>query len=276
MYPSVLAAKSNARNFLKGNFLSAIAASLSFIAVLCLISLLRTLIAVSFKIGDTSFALTVDILHPVKLLGFLMLSLVTFALICTLAGPMYLGVFRWFWHLTAAHTLPLGQIFYYFSRGLFRKTVDFIARFLLKLILYSLLFFLPYILTVTVSSPQLYHLFGGTVPLFMAALAPLTTVFSIGGTVLVILYLFRIYLIIPIYCNDDSITVGEAFLLARYFSYYTAAGYLSFLFSFFGWLLLCLLAIPMLYAIPYFFCANAMYCRFALNYGMQINRFQKT
>lgn len=275
MYPSVLAAKSNAKNFLKGNYISAAAVSFVFMAVLCLISLLRGLISLLFRIGDTSFALTVDILHPVKLLGFLTISLVTFALVCTLAGPVYLGVFRWFWHLTADHRLPVGQIFYYYSRGMFKKTVRFIMLFVLKLLVYGLLFFLPYLVTLTVSSPQLYHLFGGTVPLFMAALAPLTTLFSIVGAALVILYLFRIYLLVPIYCNDDTITAGEAFLLARHFSYYTAAGYFSLLLSFIGWLLLSLLAVPMLYAVPYFFCTNAMYSRFALHYGMQINRFQK-
>lgn len=275
MYPSASAAKSNAKNFLKGNFVSAIAVSLVFVSALLLLIMLRALIAVLFKIGDTSFSLSVDMLHPVKLLGFLVLALSTFCMLCTLVGPVYLGVFRWFWYLTAEHTLPIGQVFYYYSRELYSKTIGFITHFLLRILLYGFLFFLPYGLTVTVSSPQLYKLFGKTVPIFMASLAPLTTLFSIAGTVLMILYLFKLYLLVPLYCNDDTITIKETFLLAGHFSYYTASGYFSFLLSFLGQLLLCLFAIPIVYALPYFGCANAMYCRFALHYGMQINRFKK-
>lgn len=275
MYPSMLAAKSNAKNYLKGNFVSAVAVSLVFVSVVCLVFMLRALIESLFKIGDTSFALTVDILHPIKLLGLLTRSAVTLASFCTLIGPVYLGVFRWFWYLTADRVLPVGQVFYYYSKGIYKKTLGFILHFSLRVLVNSFLFFSPYILTVALSSPPLYRLFGGTVPIFMASLAHLTTLFSIVGAALVIWYLFRFFLIVPIYCNDDSITINEAVLLARHFSYYTASGYFSFLCSFLGWFSLCLFAAPIVYVLPFFFSANAMYCRFALNYGVGINQFQK-
>ncbi len=275
MYPSVLAAKSNAKNFLKGNYISAAAVSLTFLASVLLLIFVRELIGMLFNVGDIYFKLSIDILHPVKLMGFFALAVVTFCLVCFLVGPLFLGAFRWFWNLTADYVMSVGQVFYYFNREMYSKTVKFIVRLILKVAVCALLSYLPYILTVTVSSPQLYKLFGGTVPIFMASLAPLTTLFWGLGIAVTALYIFRMYLIVPLYCNDDTITQKEAFLLARHFSYYTASGYFSFLFKFIGHFLLCLLAIPILYVLPYFACANAMYCRFALNYGMQINRFQK-
>lgn len=273
MYPSTPAAKSNAKQFLKGNYISATIVSLVLLAAISLIAMLRSLIAVLFSIGDTNFTLSIDILHPIKLLGFFSLAAVTFLLVCTLVGPIYLGVYRWFWNLTADNTLSAGQVFYYFSQGLYRKTVTFIVCFLWKIVRCVIFAFLPYAVTVTLSSPQLYKLFGSTVPIFMASLAPLTMLFSVAGFALTVFYIFRIYLIVPLYCNDDTATNKEVFLLAKQLSYYTASGYFSFLASFIGWFLLSLFAIPMLYTIPYFACANAMYCRFALNYSNNTNHF---
>lgn len=262
MYPSVTAAKKNAKSFLKGKTVPAVFVTMTAAAAICLLAFSGELI--SLLPGVSAMPYTARILF---------FAAYFFAAVCLVAGPLVLGVCRWFWYLTGGSELGTGDVFYYFGAGQYKRTVGFVCSFVLRLALYAALFFMPYWLVALLTSPAFYRLFGSTVPIAMASLAPLKVLLLIIGALFTVFCALRIYLCLPLYCNDDGIPANEVFLLARHFSYYSLTGYTVFLLSFFGWFLLCFLGVPIIWAAPYFFCANAVYCRYSLYYGMSINRF---
>lgn len=273
MYPSAKAAKTNAKSLLKGQWLNAIAVSAVLIAAVGLLIFVEYLIATVFNVYDLAFFSSIDYINDVSVVAIIIDTAISLAILCVFVWPVFLGVYRWFWHLSADEPLAVGQIFCYFAGDMLKKSIKFFLSFFLKVLKFGILVFMPYILAVVISSPQLYGVFGATVPVFMASFAPLIDLLYIIGHFFLFLYIFKMYLFVPIYCNDDDISVHEVFETAKRLSGHTVSGYVGFLFSFILWILLSLLGIPMIFTVPYFLCANACYCRYALNYGKKVTDF---
>lgn len=265
MYPSVTAAKSNARAMLKGRWGAGIAVSMTLASVICFYAFTRELLL--SVTGASAEAVLSGTLRLDTLAALAIIGAYDFAALCLLLGPLTLGVFRWFWELSAGKALAYSEIFRYFSGERLPGAVNFVSRLALRLIFCAVLAFFPYSLVSVLTSPGLYRLFGRSVPLTLAGLAPLAILLQSAGVVMLVIYVFRLYLLLPLYCEEDGGDFTDLLTRARRLASPAAPGYLLFLLSFLGWLLLSLLGVPILYTLPFFLAANTVYCRFSLNYG---------
>lgn len=263
MHLSSVAAKNNAKVFLKGKWPKAIGVcTILFLVVLfnmVVEQLFVTLFRAEFVWGLGAVPDIFAFDHP----GNLLATLVSLLLGFFVYMPLYLGVARWFWRLTGGVEDPVGQVFYYFSDGwAYRRALGYTLGLQLRMLLASLVVYLPYMLVSVLTSAEV---FGSGPSTALSILLPLTGLFSTAGTVLYLVYILRFFAAPFLLFSYEEESPRAILRLSARMSYGFKGGYFGFICSFIGWALLSVLVLPLLYVAAYFLAAQAIYCRYCIN-----------
>lgn len=160
--------------------------------------------------------------------------------------PLYCGVKRYFYLTSKEESVGINEVFYYLTKG-FKKCTVFGLRYGLLCVLKLLPCIAPaYLLIVTMVSNEFSNL--GNSLLTLAALAV-----GIAGFALWILWTSKQFLSIYLFIENDSLPAGTyAKESERILNATLNKSVRRLMYSFFGWLLLALTGVGMLYFVPYF------------------------
>ncbi len=181
-------------------------------------------------------------------------------------APFLYGVLRWFWYTTNKNDVPVNEIFYYFSSiKLYLRALSLSVRIFGRIIGILIVCFLPAIIVGAVSSPTTYQILNFEMPSWATYVWMLFNVLAAFGILMSFILLLRYFAAPILMINDSNISPQEALHLSVIISKNANGKTFSFVISFFAWGLLSLLYIPMIFTLPYFICAYAVYCQSLIN-----------
>ena len=189
-------------------------------------------------------------------------------------APLSLGVVRWFWDVTADIDAPVADVFRdYASADAFFKSIGFYLNMNIRMTLYAILFTFPGFIGALLAFPEVQDLIGVAFPVETVELiTALAAVYLILSIVFLIPVLARYFFAAMIYASENS-TANEAIRKSILVSKGRKGRIVTFVFSFAGWALFCVFAIPYLYFYPYYVSSKAVFVHCALfeyNQGQKI------
>lgn len=174
-------------------------------------------------------------------------------------NPLLFGVYYWFYYSLPGNNVSLSKCFYFFnSFKNYKRAINLSILTIIRTIGVQYVFSLP--ATILLNNGGLYAS-NSTYPEYLAYFFSLL---SIAGTVLMIIQSLRYFAAPILLINDPSITAREALYLARAVSEYRKGHLFGFVMSFFGWFLLCILALPIIFVVPYYIACYCNKCRYML------------
>ena len=245
MSATAKAVKSTALTALKSNIISAIFAGM--------IPVFLTLI----------FIFLTSVLSSV--IGAILSNVLLVSAYVFLLFPLYLGLLRFFWRLIyGAVDMPL-SIFYYFSAlQLYKKSMKLVFTLLLKVFIVAVLVFLPVIAVLLFSKGTVFDAFGVNVPVWTANLDAAVGIINFVAVVILLGILLKYHLVPLLIVADEDMDVDEAFNMSVIISKKSNLEFVSLVFSFIGWILLSLFAIPLIFTLPYMLTAYCVYFRYTV------------
>lgn len=267
MLPGSNAVKSTAKASLKGKWPQAIAVSLITVSVF-LISVLSGQLFLSVIDADAAYGLSDLTLFPNEDFRpeLLLVTLFSALLTLILTVPLNLGVLRWFWRLTYGADDTVGSIFHYFSSlRLFWRAISFQLLLYLRVLLIGILVFLPAAVVDLITNPEFYSVLGIQVPLEVTSYYGFSAILTLLGFFALLLLLLQYYASPFLLINDEELTPNRAVSLSSKVTKGSKVACLLLCLSFFGWLLLSFLALPVLFVLPYLLASYAVFTRYALH-----------
>lgn len=266
MLPSNFAVKTTAKTALKNKWPQAVTVCMMFVAVfLVQIFFEQLLYDVALKLGKQ--------LDEIGFLAFgvwenllsVSLTLCSLAMTFFVVFPLLLGVIRWFWRLTDGVTDSVGVAFYYFGSGdRFKKAVALFFGLVWRNFLIVLVSFIPFFAAVVLTNLAAEYDINQMM-LFGADLGnAINTIFLFVGYVLFLGAALRYYTVLWTAVAYPDLSVKEVFEFSVKTAKGTKSVYLLFAVSFTGWAVISLLALPLLFTLPYFFAANAVFSRLVI------------
>lgn len=192
--------------------------------------------------------------------------------------PLLYGVLRWFWFTASGEDIPVNEIFFYFSRTReYIRSISLGFRIFCRIVGILFVCFLPSGIISVLCRPALYDMLNFAMPFFVSSLWSLGNVLTLFGTILSTILLLRYFAAPILMINDNNISPQEALHLSSIISKQVNGKTFGFLLSFFGWAILSLLVIPLLYILPFFMASYAIYCKYIIeNYNRVAELQNKT
>jgi len=248
--------KTNARTSLQSKWPEALGIGAILLSVFCLYIILFQLVEIALTIifGKIT-SLFISIAFMVLLSQFF-------------AMPLLYGILRWFWFTSFDHDVPISEIFCYFSSGKeYLRATSLSFRIFARSTSILFVCFLPSIIVLIIRSPQTYDILNTSMPYWAASsIWALGNTLNFLGIALSFILLLRYFAAPILMINDPSITPHEALDLSVIITKNANGKTLAFVASFVGWFVLSLFYIPIIFTLPYFLAAYAVYCRFLINY----------
>ena len=247
--------KTNAKTSLQNKWAQAIGVGAILLSVFCLYIILLQLVNMPISaIFNEYTSLFISI-------AIVVVSVQLFAM------PLLYGALRWFWFTSADANVPINEIFCYFSSGReYLRAFSLSFRIFVRSTAILLVCFLPSLIIVAISSPDTYEMLNTSMPYWASSVWALGNTLTFLGIIISFILLLRYFAAPILMINDPSITPNEALDLSVIITKNANGRTLSFVLSFFGWFLLSMLYIPLIFTLPYFLIAYAVYCRFLINH----------
>lgn len=251
MLPNSTAVKREAKRSLAGKWPLGIAAVMVFIFFLMFMAILYTMLNPYFSSG----------------VPFIILTVLTVFFSVALGFPLMLGVFRVFRCIVADTDTDLYAVFYYFSSVKRLTKAIWLCIFLIsKFALTAILLLLPSIIIDTLASGKLPFFETGGMPIWFSNLWVFGA-FLRGIAIAVLVYnVLRYYLCAYIFVQNDNINILEAVLLSKKVGKLSISGFVGLILSLAGWILLSLLAVPIVFTAPYIITCYTVHCAMAIDY----------
>lgn len=229
--------KTQARGILKHNFPKAIIAlAIVFVPYYIIdgtTTVISCLVPQFVADEDLSMLLIYSIGYPVEIImGFLF-------------SPIINGYIRAFYKAAYSESIDLKDVFYYFGSGRYIDALGLNIRVILRMLLPALILFSPliaYVIIIQIFAPDFTKSFLYSDFYFiLAVLSTITTT----------LYSLRYFAVYTVSADNPQFTPKQVFYYNKIIMQNRTGSAAKLIFSFWPWLLLCLLILPMLYVIPY-------------------------
>lgn len=274
MLPASKTVKRTAKDLMRGKWPQLIAVCCIIVSVYLAVILVES--TLQYALGDTIPLFTAVLQQKIGKLtpAVLLCEALGLLLMLFIWGPLFLGAQRWFWRLSGGADDTVGGLFHYFgSPRLYGRAVCFRFFLYLRILLAGLVCFAPAILSCILVSPEFYAAIGLQTPMALADLWSLPGIFAVLGLVAFIPWMLRYYLAAYLLINDPELPPWRALTLSCKVSRGSRAVYLGLLLTFIGWALLCLLALPVFFVLPYLMTALPVFARYAIdNYNVSFQR----
>ena len=205
-----------------------------------------------------------------------MISILCPAFICTgvifflsalcnifLSTPLALGIQRWVWRLTGGADDSLRTVFYAFGAGEnYRRALCFSLHYNLRLYAVRLTFLPALFLNSKNLSEGLTFSAPDGVESFLSAGAALL---QMAGMFLYLFLALRYFLAPYLLAGDDRLSPVEALRLSFKIMRKRVGRLLGFSLGFIGWILLCMLILPILYVLPLIWISSGIYARYLIS-----------
>lgn len=238
--------KKEARNIFKNNYSNIFVATVSVLSVWYIFNFLCSILEI----------FTTAILAEGLLL---LLSVFLFA-------PLILGFLRYLWRVTSGITDNPVTVFHYFTDfRLYFKSLRLVFLLGVRIGLCYLIFLIPYFALQVITGTWIYEMFDVTIPLWTLNLSNVITVLHYVAKVATVFACFKYYLAPMIFVADETIDTAEAVHMSTVIAKNTSLDFIFLVFSFLGWIILSLLALPLIYTLPYMFLSYLKHCSYAVD-----------
>lgn len=204
----------------------------------------------------------------------LLRTIVSLIIFTTVFWPIFMGTIRHFWILTEQKEYDIETVFYFFSSfSRYKRAVKTVILIAMRVFLIGFICLLPCLISSLFEHSWIYTTFNSDVPLWSSNLQLITDFLKLTGITLTICISLRYYLVPVVAVMDDSLYLMETIHISQMISKHSLGAFASLILSFFGWFLLSLLGIPIVYVLPYFLISYVVHCRFAIvNYNLNLER----
>ena len=276
MQPTFTKIKNDARNILKGRWPEAMLVSVSFLAVCLLNTIAQGVLMQLFKVNAVWSPFSPTNLPDLSIIASIGITIFSSLYTIFLSSPFLFGVLRWFWLLTNGVDVPLNELFYFFSSGkIFWKSVRLSLGVFLRIVFAAGISLLPYVLWSVAFDPALYDHFNIAMPIWMSGLFPIAQFLKFIGLFFFVLLSLRCLVVyIPLNACPE-LSVRKMFGFASRLIHGRLFRFLGFLLSFFGWFLLSLLCLPLLFTLPFFLTSLCIYGKEEYKDSVKSENFKK-
>ncbi|MBO5913428.1 MAG: hypothetical protein J6Q76_08165 [Clostridia bacterium] len=260
--PTFSEIKSAAKGTLKHRWTEGIAVSLVLLATSLLNMVMQAALQTIFKVDTVWSPMSpTDVpLHSVIASVGITLFSAIFTLIVML--PLLFGALRWFWLVTGGSDPGVGEVFYYFSSArTFFKALGISVSIFWRLILGTVLCFLPYATISVLTNSEFYNFLEISMPTYMSSLYSLGAILEMLGFFLLLLWVSGYAMFYVAMFSEPELSTRQTIKLTVRLSKQNRLRFVGFFFTFFGWLLLSFLILPLLYFLPFFMASLCIYGR---------------
>lgn len=262
MQPTFSEMKSAARTALRHRWPEAVAVSMICFTTVLLNGIARAILTDVFKLTSVWSPLTLNGLSIDRAAASIGVAAFSVILSLCLSFPLFFGTLRWFWQVTAGSDPSVGEIFYYFSSPIrFFKTVALSVVTYVIIMLAAVLCMLPSAVMSELTSPDFYNEIGRQMPMLMEALRSLVVVLRVIGLLLLCLFSAGPLLNFAVLFSEPTLSVSGVLLRTFRLAKGLKFNFTVFVFSFFGWALLSVLILPLIFMVPYFLSSLTVYGR---------------
>lgn len=229
--------KQQAREILKHNYPKAIIALLIMLLPLYMIDGTTTVISCAFMNlipeSETAKLWIYSVGYPVEFIAGFLLS------------PVINGYIRAYYRCAYTKDMDLKDVFYYFENGRYIEALSFNIRFILRMLIPTILLYLPLIAFEIISTNIGGDFYGGV---FYRDIYFLLAVLS---TIAVTFYALKYFTVFTACVDKEELNLKNAVEYSKFIMKNQTGSAAKLILSFTPWLLLCMLILPMLYVIPY-------------------------
>lgn len=226
-----------ARETLKGNYVAAVFAFvillLPVFAVIGLESIIEAVL-VNLKLSEEQFeVMKIVLITPVIIVA------------VVFSSPILTGFIRAFYQSALTRKINISDVFLYYSRYRFQKTLLLNVSLMIRLLLPAVICGLPLFIYYYLCYTYMVSFVGTTVFLDFAF------ILTVLSSILLALYSLRYFLVFILYFENEQAEIPELFRCSKRMMKAHGHEATSLIFSFAPWLLLCLTVLPILYVAPY-------------------------
>lgn len=239
------AVKLTAKTALKGNRLRCIAA--------CMTALLSFFVIwYAYEITEYVFGEIPALAVGALMLFFLML-------------PLFQGLIRFIWRMLFGVSDSPATVFYYFSdKTNYRRALKITFAMCIRAAFLSFLLFLPAAVVDIFGGTAIYSALGIPIPLWTTGLYYLSLFLKSAAVILLIFFMLRYSAAPVLFVADENMEASEAVHMSCVIFKSATLDFIYLLFGFFGWFLLSLTVIPLIFTLPYFLTSVCVFVRFAV------------
>lgn len=262
MQPTFSEIKYAAKASMKHRWAEGIAVSLVFSATALLDVLMQYMLMVVFKVTNVWSPFTPTNLPLYNVVASVGITVFSALFSLAVMFPLIFGVMRWFWLVTGAGDPGIGEIFYFFSRPKhFFKSFGISIGIYVRLVIGTVICFLPYILMSIFTQPDIYNQLGVDMPIVMESLNSVVGILEFLGFAALVLWVSSFSLFYSVLFSEPELSAHKTIKRASKLSRGLRFNFVTFILSFFGWFLLSFLVLPLLFVAPYFLSSIAVYGR---------------
>jgi len=179
--------------------------------------------------------------------------------------PLLMGVLRYFWRMIMNTTDNPMSVFYYFSeKALYFKTLKLFFTVAIRLLPIAVLIYLPAVFVWLLSQSRLFELFDLSIPIWSSNLQYAILFTNTLCTVIIAFISLRYYIAPILFISNDDLDVMEALHMSCVISKKSAFDFIFLFLSFLGWILLSILAFPLIFTLPYILTSYTIHSRFVI------------
>ena len=180
--------------------------------------------------------------------------------------PLFVGICRFFWRLSCGVADNPITIFYYFScKKLYCKVFVLIFSLGIRAIINYFVFSIPAFVLKIISGTWLYSLIKTPIPIWTVNLSGIIGWLSAIAVVATIISMLKFYLAPMLFVADENIDVAEALHLSRVVTKRTMLDFVFLGLSFFGWSLLSVFVVPLIFTLPYITISYLVHCSYSVS-----------
>ncbi len=270
MQPMFQEIKSAARTALKHRWSEAIAATMLLLITVLLNTVMQLVLMNILKVDTVWSPFTPTATPDHNQIAAAGLTLFSAAFTLFVVFPLTFGVMRWFWMISNGCDARLNELFGYFSSGkLFFRTIRLSLALFFRLVLGAVVCYLPYSIVAVITNPKIYEMFSWAFKKHVPGLVALAPTLKFLGTLGFFFWISTYILFFAVMYTESDWSVKNVIRRAVRISKGNRLRFIGFIFSFFGWLLSCLLIFPLPFVLPYILASTAVYGREALRFARQ-------
>lgn len=189
-------------------------------------------------------------------------------------APIFMGFLRYVWRLISGVTDSPIALFYFFSeKNLYFKALKFTLFFGFRVAICYLIFYIPVLLLEIITSTKFYEFLNAPVPMWTFNLSNIGAFLQLLSVVATLVSVLKLYLAPMLFVADENIEVSEAIHLSTVISKRTIIDFIFLSLSFFGWILLSFLSVPLNFTLPYMVLAYLIHSSAAIDaFNKEISR----
>ena len=262
MQPTYTEIKKASLSALKNRWPEAIVASATIVSVALLDTLMQLILMSIFKVDAVWSPFSPTIIPIYNIIASICITIFSAIFSFAVAFPLFFGIMRWFWLITGGSNPSLKEMFVFFSESkLFGKSVLISIGLFLRLIIASVVCFLPCVICRILITPEFYNALGYAMPIWLESLHPLVDILRMIGIIIFVLWTTRYILFYTVLFSEPNLSAHKTLVATKKITNGGIIRFIGFAFSFIGWGLLCLFMVPLIFVIPYLLSAFSIYGR---------------